>query len=113
MGCCKDFKEYKPKPYIEEFSECDTCEYLSSCENVIESTLRQDMQRHFEKGRGYCQKQSGEIGKKKISEIIKIADKLSSLDGNSAISLLRKSVDRFGDITHDELMKDKIYEFME
>ena len=113
MDCCKDFKEYKPKPYKEEYTECDSCEYLPSCENVIESTLRQDMQRHFEKGRGYCQKQSVEIGKKKLSEIIKIADKLSFLDGNSAISLLRKAVDRFGDITYDELMKDKIYEFME
>lgn len=113
VECCKDFREYKPKPYKEEFSECDTCEYLSSCENVLESTIKQDTCRHFEKGRGYCQKQSGEIGKKKLSEIVKIADKLSFLDGNSAISLLRKAVDRFGDITYDELMKDKIYEFME
>lgn len=113
MKCCEDFKEYKPKPYKEEFSECDTCEFLSSCGNTIESTLREDTCRHFTKGYGYCQKKSGGIGKKKISEIIKIADKLSFLDENSAISVLRKAIDKFGDITYDELMEDKIYEFME
>lgn len=44
---CSNFKEYKSNSYKEEFSECDSCEYVSNCGNVIESTTRFDTQRHF------------------------------------------------------------------
>jgi len=47
---CPDFKKYNPKPYKEEFSECDYCQYVASCGNVIESTTRFDKQRHFIRG---------------------------------------------------------------
>ena len=102
---CSDFKEYKPKPYKEEFSECDSCEYVSSCGNVIESTTRLDTCRHFIKGRGYCQKKDGVINEKKLSEIIQIADKLSYVDGN-IIPHLNKAIEKFGDITYREFIID-------
>nr|DAQ71972.1 MAG TPA: hypothetical protein [Caudoviricetes sp.] len=28
---CKDFKEYKPKKYVEKDTECDTCEFKERC----------------------------------------------------------------------------------
>ncbi len=72
---CPDFKKYKPKPYKEEFSECDYCQYVSTCGNVIESTTKYDMQRHFVRGfGGYCRKESGAFEDKKLSEIIEMAD---------------------------------------
>ena len=112
MEYCEDFREYKPKPYKEEFSECDTCKYLSSCGNVIERTLRQDMCRHFEKGRGYCQKQSGAINKKKLSEIISLSDRLSNIH-STMIPVLEKAIDKLGDITFEEFAKVDIFKLME
>lgn len=109
---CGDFKEYKPKPYKEEFSECDTCEFLSSCGNVIESTLREDTCRHFTKGNGYCQKLAGAINKKKLSEIIEIADDLKNID-NTMIPALEKAISKFGDITFEEFAKVNIFDLME
>lgn len=102
---CLDFKEYKPKSYKEEFSECDSCEYVLSCGNVIESTIKFDKQRHFTKGNGYCQKKDGIISKKKLSDIIQIADKLNCVDSN-IIPHLNEAIEKFGDITYGEFVKD-------
>lgn len=112
MNLCEDFKEYKPQPYKEEFSECDTCEFLSSCGNVIESTLREDMCRHFAKGNGYCRKSAGEINKKKLSEIIEKADGLKNID-NTMIPILEKAIRKLGDITFSEFAKVNIFDLME
>lgn len=109
---CSDFKKYKPKPYKEEFSECDYCQYVSSCGNVIESTTKCDKQRHFVKGTGYCQKKEGDLGEKKLSEIIRISDKLGSIS-DSAVLVLNTAIEKFGDITYGEFMKDKVYEMLE
>lgn len=109
---CSDFKKYKPKPYKEEFSECDSCKYVSSCGNVIESTTKFDKQRHFVKGMGYCQKKDGDIAEKKLSEIIKLSDNLNSIDG-SAILILKTALGKFGDITYGEFVKDRIYKLFE
>lgn len=108
---CSDFKKYKPKPYKEEFSECDYCEYVSSCGNVIESTTKFDKQRHFVKGMGYCQKKDGDLAEKKLLEIIQLSDKLSSIDG-SAVLMLKTAIEKFGDITYGEFAKDKVYEML-
>lgn len=109
---CADFKKYKPKPYKEEFSECDYCKYVSSCGNVIESTTRLDKQKHFVKGRGYCRKKDGDLAEKRLSEIIRISDKINEID-ESAVAVLKKAIERFGDITYGEFIKDKIYEMLE
>lgn len=109
---CSDFKKYKSKSYKEEFSECDYCEYVSSCENVIESTTKFDKQRHFVKGMGYCQKKDGDLTEKKLSEIIQLSDKLDSID-NSVVLMLKTAIEKFGDITYGEFMKDKVYEMLE
>lgn len=53
---CPDFKKYRQQKYKEIFTECDRCEFVSSCENAIESTTKWDRQRHFVKGMGYCRK---------------------------------------------------------
>lgn len=57
---CKDFKEYKPKPYKEEDTECDKCEYLSQCKNAgncIDCTTGLDTRSHYIIGRGVkCEK---------------------------------------------------------
>lgn len=58
--CC-DFKEYKPRPYKEKFSECDNCKYLLNCKNVINVTTFDDKERHFDKGFGFCQMREGEL----------------------------------------------------
>ena len=110
---CPDFEKYKPRQRKEEFSECDFCQFVSRCENVIESTTREDARRHFAKGRGYCQKDGGEIAKKNLSEIIQIADKLSFLDERNAVSVLKKAIEKFGDITYGELMGGKFLELYE
>lgn len=109
---CSDFKKYKPRPYKEEFSECDYCEYVSSCNNVIESTIKFDKQRHFVKGMGYCQKKDGDLAKKKLSDIIQISDKLSSID-DRAVLMIKIAIEKFGDITYGEFVKDKVYEMLE
>lgn len=112
MECCEDFKKYKSKPYKEEFSECDTCEFLSNCGNAIESTLREDTCRHFAKGNGYCQKKSGEINKKRLSEIIRISNKISTIH-STMISVLENAIDKFVDITFEEFAKVDIFKLME
>ena len=91
---CLDFKKYKLKPYKEEFSECDYCEYVSNCGNVIERTTMLDKQRHFIKGRGYCQKKDGDLAEKRLSEIIRISDKINEID-ESAVAVLKTAIERF------------------
>ena len=61
---CKDFKEYKPKPYKEEDTRCDKCEYLHKClkecqaEDVpyIDCTTMQDTKKHIVVGNVKCYK---------------------------------------------------------
>lgn len=56
---CKDFKEYKPKPYKEKDTECDKCEYLSECKskgNYIDCTTVDDKRRHFLCSKENCKK---------------------------------------------------------
>ena len=60
---CKDFKEYKPKPYKEEDTRCDKCEYLSKCMkecDYIDCTTLQDTREHIIVGNSYCFKSRSE-----------------------------------------------------
>ena len=111
---CNDFEEYKPKPYVEHFKECDGCEYVKQCEAdgyILECTTRFDNHRHYVKGIGcYCRKENGMLEDKRLSEVIDMADKLINQGKENMIKLLQKAIDRFGDITYRELMKGKIYE---
>lgn len=108
---CPDFKEYKSKPYKEKFSECDYCQYVSTCGNVIESTTKYDKQRHFVRGiGGYCRKESGALEDKKLSEIIEMADNSNDPQLKSGKELLQKAIERFGDITYKEFIKEKVFE---
>ncbi len=109
---CSDFKKYNPKPYKEEFSECDSCQYVSNCNNTIESTTKLDKQRHFVKGMGYCQRKDGVLTEKKLSEVIQLSEK-SDLVSGSAILMLKTAIEKFGDITYGDFTKDKIYELFE
>lgn len=68
--------------------------------------IRKDI---FIKGIGYCQKQSGDLSEKKLSEIIQIADKLSCMD-SKIIPHLNKAIEKFGDITYGEFVKDYVCE---
>lgn len=109
---CSDFKKYKPRPYKEGFSECDYCEYVSSCGNVIESTTKFDKQRHFVKGMGYCQKKDGDLAEKKLSEVILLSEK-ANITSDSAVLMIKTAIEKFGDITYGEFVKDKVYELFE
>ena len=109
---CSDFKKYKPTPYKEEFSECDGCQYVSSCNNTIESTKKFDKQRHFVKGMGYCQMKDGDLVEKKLSEVIQLSEK-SDLVSDSAVLMIKTAIEKFGDITYREFVKNKIYELFE
>lgn len=106
---CPYFKKYKPKHYVEKFTECDNCEYVSKCEisgYVIESTIRMDNYRHFIKGRNcYCEKEMGNLKDKKISEIIAMAN-LLNIDQTTKINL-KRIMEHFGNITYKQLMEDK------
>ncbi len=107
---CKDFEEYNPKPYKEEFSECDYCQYASTCGNVIESTTKYDKQIHFVRGiGGYCRKESGDFEDKKLSEIIEMAEKSNDAQLKNNGEFLQRAIERFGDITYKEFIKDKLY----
>ena len=56
---CKDFEEYKPKPYVEKYTECDMCEHLSNCKErglFIETTTTHDITRHFLCNKSKCLK---------------------------------------------------------
>lgn len=52
---CEDFKIFIPKPHKDQFTKCDSCEYLSTCVdegNVIDITSRDDISRHYTCGIG-------------------------------------------------------------
>lgn len=56
---CKDFEEYKPKPYKEKDTECDKCEYLSECKskgNYIDCTTVNDKRSHILCSKENCKK---------------------------------------------------------
>ncbi len=57
---CKDFEEYKPELYVEQFTECDKCGYLLKCKSeggVINCTSVRYDYKHFTRGVGaYCRK---------------------------------------------------------
>lgn len=60
---CEDFEEYKPKPYKEEDTRCDNCEYLSKCMeecDYIDCTTSQDTRKHIIVGNSYCFKSRSE-----------------------------------------------------
>ena len=55
---CKDFKEYKPKPYVEKDTECDKCDFLQECKsikNIIDCTTVNDTRSHYVGG-VHCRK---------------------------------------------------------
>ena len=61
---CDDFEEYKPKPYKEEDTRCDNCEYLSKCMkecDYIDCTISQDTRKHIIVGNSYCYKKKGAV----------------------------------------------------
>lgn len=54
---CNDFKEYKPKSYKEEDTECDKCDKLSICKKydlVLRCTTSYDTREHYIVGRRGC-----------------------------------------------------------
>ena len=60
---CADFEEYKPKPYKEEDTRCEKCEYLSKCMkecDYIDCTTSQDTRKHIIVGNSYCFKSRSE-----------------------------------------------------
>ena len=47
---CPYFKKFKPRPYVEQDTDCDKCEFLHKCiveGNVLESTTTEDMRQHY------------------------------------------------------------------
>ena len=61
---CDDFEEYKSKPYKEEDTRCDNCEYLSKCMkecDYIDCTTSQDTRKHIIVGNSYCYKKKGVV----------------------------------------------------
>lgn len=47
---CPFFKKFKSKPYVEQDTDCDKCEFLHKCiaeGNVLESTTTEDMRQHY------------------------------------------------------------------
>lgn len=107
---CPFFKEYIPKPYVEKFTECDTCEHINSCVAsgaVIESTHSLDSCSHYIKGRNcYCEKRDGTFSDKKLSEIIELADREDI--GEIAMKVLRATIEKYGDITYAERVRGGI-----
>lgn len=67
---CPDFKEYKPRRYVERDTKCDKCEFLSECEEngyVLNRTVEMDNRQHFIPGMGAnCKKEMGGQSKWKI-----------------------------------------------
>ncbi len=56
---CKNFEEYRSKPYKEKDTECDKCEFLSECKregNVIDCTSFLDNKTHYVCGITSCKK---------------------------------------------------------
>lgn len=46
---CEEFKEYKPKRYVEKDTECDKCEHLKECKQnyYIDCTTVNDTRSHI------------------------------------------------------------------
>lgn len=63
---CEHFKKYKPKKYVEKYSECDKCQRMNECRKnglLVEITLAQDTVRHFMRGLGcICPKEKEKHG---------------------------------------------------
>lgn len=119
LGCgCKHFKKYKEKPYIEEFTECDKCEYLSSCHSTINITLLNDNYTHrMRDWSGYCEKRCGSLKEKKLSDMINLADDkglyIPSPSNNKQFrQALLKAIEIYGDILYIDFIEDnnKVYE---
>jgi len=110
---CPYFERHEPKPYVEQFTECDKCEYVKQCESegcVINYTSRMDNFEHYMRGRNaYCRKLSEPFENKRLSEIIEIAKKSNDTQLNGSKEFLQKAVERFGDITYKEFIKGKLY----
>ncbi len=115
---CPDFKEYKPKPYVEKFTECDRCEHVKQCESdgyVINCTNRMDNFEHFIRGRNaYCRKERGLLFEdKKLSEIIEIVDNSNDPELKGGKKFLQEAIERFGDIAYREFIKEIAFEMFE
>ena len=61
---------------------------------------------------GYCQKKDGDLVEKKLSEVIQLSEK-SDLVSDSAVLMIKTAIEKFGDITYREFVKNKIYELFE
>ena len=102
---CEDFKEYKPKPYKEEDTECDKCYKKNECIEkgyLVNSTFSQDTREHYIKGRGcVCVKGCEEFLEMKLSEILEIADT------EDMKKFIRKAIDQLGDMTCREFYQEQ------
>lgn len=52
------------------------------------------------------------MAEKKLSEIIQLSYKLGLIN-DSAVLMLKEAIEKFGDITYGEFIKDKVYEMLE
>lgn len=111
---CPYFEKYIPKPYVEQFTKCDKCAHVKQCENdghVINCTSKMDNYEHFIRGRNaYCRKENEPFEYKKLSEIIEIVEQSNDTKLKGGKEILQKAIERFGDITYIEFIKDKAYE---
>ena len=102
------------EPYVEKYTECDICAYRSECQNggnLVEITGGRDIHRHFIKSLGcYCRKETDFMGSKKLTELLEMTHELNPIERDKANELILKALDKFGDITYEELMRDKFYE---
>lgn len=58
----EEIEEVESKPYIEEDTKCDTCEYLFNCEACMEITRTMDSRRHYRRSLGgRCLKEEEEM----------------------------------------------------
>lgn len=111
---CPYFEGCEPKPYVEQFTECDKCEYVKQCESeghVINCARRMDSFEHFVRGRNaYCRKVSEPFEDKRLSEIIDMVEDSNNMQLKDGKELLQTAIEKFGDITYKEFMKDKTLE---
>ncbi len=102
---CPRFKEYPPDPpYREpEPTECDYCNFRDTCNNVIDVTSLMDMQSHYARGSGYCEKEHGAINEKTLSWLVENAEKMGIYSFN--VETLEEIIAIFGDMTFGEMQK--------
>lgn len=71
---CKDFKKYKPRKYVEKYTECDCCQNAHICSilsgTAFDCTNMFDKHSHVLYNRDYCYKIDGS----KWNEILKLRE---------------------------------------